>query len=175
METKKCRCCQEDKSLDEFGKNSLKADGKHYYCKACVQAKMSKRRDYANTYAKKYYKDNQDKIIQNRKEYYENNKEMFKQNGKRNRQKNPEQYKQMDKNHYYSKKDGHHSVYLIPSENYVGITESLYYRMAGHKSVGRDISNYRVLATFEDRELGLELEELLHDLGYEGRGRGIYF
>ena len=68
-----------------------------------------------------------------------------------------------------SQKDGFHSVYLLPKHNYVGITENLYIRMGKHKNGGRDTTDYRVLYKTKDRELGLELEELLHDMGYEGK------
>ena len=89
---------------------------------------------------------------------------------------NPEYYKQRhscnpeyQKQYHLDKKDNHHSVYLLPKHNYVGITNSIYHRMGWHRSNGRDTTDYRILETFQDRKLGLELEAHLHNLGYEGK------
>jgi predicted GIY-YIG superfamily endonuclease len=60
-------------------------------------------------------------------------------------------------------------VYLLPSENYIGTTENLKKRLARHKSYGRDVKNVRVLSEFDLRSDALELEEFLHELGYNGR------
>lgn len=63
-----------------------------------------------------------------------------------------------------------HYVYLLPNENYIGTTKDISHRMSDHRSkYKRNTDNYRILAKFLIREDALELEELLHDLGYEGR------
>ena len=61
------------------------------------------------------------------------------------------------------------AVYLIVKENYVGVTENVKKRLSEHKSKGKDVSEARVLAKFDTRAEALELEEFLHDLGYNGR------
>jgi hypothetical protein len=75
-------------------------------------------------------------------------------------------------NKIYNKKylDGLHHVYLLPIPNYVGITSSMYLRLRVHeRTYGRDITNYRILHSCKSRNDALELEEFLHDLGYNGR------
>ena len=62
------------------------------------------------------------------------------------------------------------SVYIIDSENYVGVTENIYTRLSYHRNTNlRDVSEVRIIAEFNSREEALELEEFLHDLGYKGR------
>lgn len=72
-----------------------------------------------------------------------------------------------------SKKDGYTRVYLLEDYNYVGTTNNLYHRFAVHKSRdNRDCTNYRVLLESKNRDECLELEELLHSIGYNGAEKG---
>ena len=78
-------------------------------------------------------------------------------------------------NQYERSKDGMHHVYLLPEENYVGKTQSIQFRMSRHKNhYKRNINGMRVLASLPTKELALELEALLHDLGYEGRSSSTF-
>ena len=82
---------------------------------------------------------------------------------------NSDSYKAQVKKHYDKTKENGYVVYLLETENYVGVTGNFTYRKAVHKHSNRDISNYRILLETPDRERALELEELLHDMGYEGK------
>jgi predicted GIY-YIG superfamily endonuclease len=63
-----------------------------------------------------------------------------------------------------------HHVYLLPNENYVGTTMNVVERMSKHRIVNkRNTNNYRILSSFSNREDALELEELLHNMGYDGK------
>ena len=62
-----------------------------------------------------------------------------------------------------------HYVYLLENENYVGTTNSIHHRFKNHQSNNKDVTKYRILYKSKNRNECLELEELLHDLGYEGR------
>jgi len=100
---------------------------------------------------------------------YHKNKERFRQKYRQNKNYR-EKLKDTAKKRYHEViKDGYHHVYLIPSDNYVGVSESLDTRISVHKHLGRDTTNYRVLYSTPDRAEALELEGLLHDLGYKGR------
>ena len=78
--------------------------------------------------------------------------------------------KKYSKKYYESRKDGHFSVYLLPDHNYAGMTGNLYHRMSDHRSSnGRNTDNVRVLYTTKSKDEALELEALLHDIGYEGK------
>lgn len=73
---------------------------------------------------------------------------------------------------YYTKlKTGIHHVYLLPKENYVGVTEFPSLRILDrHKNhYKRNIEGWRILHSTKIRDEALELEELLHDMGYNGR------
>ena len=62
-----------------------------------------------------------------------------------------------------------HNVYLLPIENYVGTTKNIETRMSHHRGNGKDTTGYRILYSSDNRTDCLELEELLHKIGYKGR------
>lgn len=67
-------------------------------------------------------------------------------------------------------------VYLLPVHNYVGTTNCISQRMSKHRTKAkRDTSNYRILYSSTNRKDALELEELLHDIGYEGRHKKNWY
>jgi hypothetical protein len=68
--------------------------------------------------------------------------------------------------------DNHYSVYLLPNENYVGQSNQLRARMYNHKALGRDVSDYVVLHTFETREEAKKKEAEYHAMGYTGFNKG---
>ena len=66
--------------------------------------------------------------------------------------------------------DGYQRVYLLEDYNYVGVTKNILNRFNRHQQRhNRDCTNYRILYKSKSREDCLELEALLHDMGYEGR------
>lgn len=79
---------------------------------------------------------------------------------------NPGKYNQRVRKY----EDGYHRVYLLPEEDYVGVTYNMYRRLNEHEhGLKRNINGWRVLYKDKSREACLELEELLHDMGYKGR------
>ena len=63
---------------------------------------------------------------------------------------------------------GNH-VYILPEEHYAGTTTWMQHRLSQHKRKGKNIEGYRVLYSTKNRDEALELESLLHDMGYKGR------
>ena len=61
-----------------------------------------------------------------------------------------------------------HWVYLLPEENYVGVTHFWEAREMDHRSKGKNTDGFRLLYHTQDREEAYELETFLHDMGYEG-------
>lgn len=108
------------------------------------------RKEYQKEWMKKYREANKDKVKLAQKKWRDNNKEHNKTYHKEWRE------------------DGYYSVYLLPNENYVGQTKQLKFRMSEHKLNGKDISDYRVLHTFETRKEALEKEAEYHRMGYRG-------
>ena len=97
------------------------------------------------------------------KKWVEANRERVREHKRKWREKNKDYYKSYQK-------DGYHYVYLLEDYNYVGCTNSIGNRFRCHKSEnGRDCTNHRILYKTKNREDALELESLLHDMGYEGR------
>jgi len=141
---KECTNCKESKELTLFYKRLSSSDGLAPICKACKSIQ-----------AKKHYNQNRQYII--------------------SRVNARTEVKRDSINSY--KKDLYNStkhkpiVYLLTNENYVGVTENLKHRLSSHKhKSNRDIS-YRVLAELNNREDALELEALLHTMGYNGKHR----
>jgi len=73
------------------------------------------------------------------------------------------------KDYYEKHKTNEAHVYILPKENYAGVTKNIKFRMYVHKDDGNDTTGYRVLYSTPQVEEAFELESLLHDLGYEGR------
>ena len=114
-------------------------------------------KEYYKEYNKKYGKEYYLKNIKKRKEYIIKNKERI---------------KDYDKERNINRKDGYHRVYLLEDYNYVGVTDCTSRRFSEHKShFNRDCTNHRILYKSKDRKECEELEDLLHDMGYEGRHR----
>jgi len=123
-------------------------------------------REERAAYYRIYRAKNKEKVSQINKKYRDNNKDKIKTLQKQWKENNPEYSKEYKAN----QKDGYHRVYLLEDYNYVGVTENIKHRFSQHKyKHNRDCSNHRVLYKTKDRSEALELEELLHDIGYEGR------
>ena len=74
------------------------------------------------------------------------------------------------RNYRHKKKDGKWSVYMLTNaKEYVGYTNNEWRRMTEHRATGKDTTDYRVLMKCDTKEDAIELEELLHDMGYPGR------
>ena len=71
---------------------------------------------------------------------------------------------------YTNTKDGLHHVYVCDDIKYAGVTNNPTWRETAHvvnKGIKRE--NFRVIYSTKNREEALELERLLHDIGYQGR------
>ena len=103
------------------------------------------------------------------KAWYEANKERVKEHKRKWREKNRDYWKGYGK-------DGYHYVYLLEDYNYVGCTNSISNRFRAHKCEnGRDCTNHRILYKTKDRGEALELEALLHDIGYKGANKHSHY
>jgi len=78
--------------------------------------------------------------------------------------------KEKKKAKWNSYKDGLFTVYLLPRENYVGMTNNLYYRLSTHKCKHkRNIEGAKVLGKYKTKKEALYIEAMYHDNGYNGR------
>lgn len=68
-----------------------------------------------------------------------------------------------------NRKDGYYSVYYLPNEHYVGMTDQYEHRMKQHKQVHkRDITDCRVLMTFDNPFDAHIYETQWHKMGANG-------
>lgn len=128
--------------------------------KECSKCKIVK--EFSSFYKNKRYKDELHIYC---KECISNCNLLYRTNNKDKESKRKKEYRDLQK----SKPIIHH-VYLLPNENYVGTTMNVVERMSKHRIVNkRNTNNYRILSSFSNREDALELEELLHNMGYDGK------
>ena len=97
-----CNNCHIEKPYSEFYKDKYATDGYQYKCKQCNK--------------------------QISKNQYHKNPEYFKQHHKQFIQANVGYNEQLSKQFRLSKQLPYWIVYLLPKENYVGITNNPYYR-----------------------------------------------
>ena len=61
-----------------------------------------------------------------------------------------------------------HSVYYLPEEHYVGMTNNVRERMTRHRNLGKITEGYEILAVFERRVDAAWFEVQLHQRDYYG-------
>ena len=109
METKQCCTCNQCKEVSLFHRNKTQSDGFHKSCKKCRKEESLR-----------YYKKNEEAVLERQKERYENNKPLYlslmaeyrkankeslSQKQKEYRQNNKELFHQKDKAYYEKNKD----------------------------------------------------------------------
>ena len=103
---------------------------------------------------RKYYLANKEKIAAKNNEYYLANKEKIADDQRRWRE---------------SRKDGLFTVYLLPKEDYVGMTTSLQKRLTNHRTNHkRDITDAKVLGNYATKREALDVEASYHAKGFKG-------
>jgi len=86
--------------------------------------------------------------------------------GKKHYKENKEHYHKYNRDYRAQFTDDVYHVYVI--DNYAGQTKNIYSRKIAHRAKGRNTDNFRVLKSVDTLTEALELEQLLHSLGYEG-------
>ena len=65
-------------------------------------------------------------------------------------------------------KQDFYSIYLLPKENYVGITKQPSLRMRHHRKEGRDTSSWVIMASVDTRKEAVKYENMLNvSYGYK--------
>jgi len=97
---KTCSKCKEEKPRSEFNKSKANLDGLKYRCRECGKQYYKDNPEKIKQQRKRYYKDNAEKIKQHKKQYYKDNPEKFKQYKKQYYKDNAEKIKQQRKRYY---------------------------------------------------------------------------
>ena len=132
------------------------------------------KRESARLAAKKYYAANKEKVRADSKAWRLANKEKAADYQREYVAKNAEKLavraKEYGENYRESKKDGFFSVYLLPEENYVGMTTCFHRRLHSHKSENkRNTEGAYILSKHETKKEAVEVEASYHAKGYLGR------
>lgn len=119
-------------------------------------------------YDRKYQLANKERIAKKRKEYRERNKQSIAATCKSYYDSNKEQISKSKKEQVEGLKDGLFTVYYLPEEHYVGMTNFLTRRLRQHKHVGRHVQDAEAVCSFETKSEALAFEAKLHSFGYNG-------
>jgi len=88
----------------------------------------------------------------------------------KNAEKVYEKQSKYGKKYRESRKDGVFSVYLLPEENYVGMTTCFHRRLINHKNTqNRNTEGAYILSKHETKREAVEVEASYHAKGYLGR------
>ena len=99
-----------------------------------------KRLTHKQAYAKKYYLANKEKLKLSSKAYRDKNTDSF------------------------------YTLYYLPEEHYIGVTNQPKLRFNLHKCLGKHTLDIEVVCTFSNKQQALLCERLLHSIGYNGAG-----
>jgi len=113
-----------------------------------------KNKEDERAYRRKHYLDNKEKVLAQNKAWKIANKDKVSEQGKAL---------------YNSTKDGLYTVYLLPKENYVGMTTNLYKRISYHKnSNNRDTTGVQILGKYHTKDEARRIEDGFHNNGFKG-------
>ena len=79
-------------------------------------------------------------------------------------------YNESNKKQRAKLKNDFYTVYFIPEANYVGYTQIPVSRMVAHKHLGKDVTNWQVIDTFETKREALDTERMLQEV-YKFNGK----
>ena len=88
--TKVCTKCKQEKGLEDFARDSKKADKRRSNCKGCERLYRKANREKRLLQKKQWFLKNKDKVQVRRKKYYHANKDKFKKYMEQYRINNPE-------------------------------------------------------------------------------------
>lgn len=72
---KVCSECKKDKSLEEFGKDKSRKDGKKVYCKSCVKRHYQDHKEERVKYARQHREEHKEDIAEYNQQYSQDHKE----------------------------------------------------------------------------------------------------
>lgn len=121
-------------------------------------------REERNAYNREWRKNNKDKTDA----YTEKNRERINANQRNWRKNNREKWLKQRKEWADRKKDGYHTLYYLPEEHYIGITNFLEKRLHNHSCEGRITEGCEVIARFERSVDAHWVETMFHQRGYNG-------
>tara|TARA_B110000902_G_C13770330_1_gene384081 strand:+ start:144 stop:470 length:327 start_codon:yes stop_codon:yes gene_type:complete len=85
------------------------------------------------------------------------------------RSKNRDKLRSDSKAYKESLRDEYYTIYLIPLENYVGVSTSPIRRIREHNRLGKDITGWKEIVRVRGKKLSVNIERMLHDeYGYNG-------
>lgn len=81
---------------------------------------------------------------------------------------NPEAIAAMDKRKKEKKKTSFYSLYYLPEEHYIGVTNQLDLRMLNHRCKGKVTEGYEVIMNTHTKREALNIERRFHKFGFRG-------
>ena len=90
------------------------------------------------------------------------------------RKNNPEAVKAIDARKKAKAKSKEYSLYYLPEDHYVGVTNQISLRLINHKIKGKHILEYEIIGVFKSKKEALRTERYLHSIGYNGSQQNNY-
>ena len=90
------------------------------------------------------------------------------------RKNNPEAVKAMDARKKAKAKSKEYSLYYLPEDHYIGVTNQLSLRLVNHKRKSKHILGYEIVSVFKTKKEALRTERYLHSIGYNGSQKTNY-
>ena len=81
---------------------------------------------------------------------------------------NPDKVRAIDARKKARKKATHFSVYYLPEEHYVGVTNQIDLRMNNHSCKGKITSGWEIIFESDYKSEALMVERFFHSIGYNG-------
>ena len=83
---------------------------------------------------------------------------------------NPDKVKAMDARKKAKKKTAYYSIYYLPEEHYVGITNQIDLRILNHSCKGKITVGCEIICEVSSKKEALQIERFFHSIGYIGAG-----
>tara|TARA_R110000796_G_scaffold226958_1_gene343493 strand:+ start:85 stop:489 length:405 start_codon:yes stop_codon:yes gene_type:complete len=129
-----------------------------------------KTKEEKREYAREYYKANKESVLARQNAYNRDNRDLVNAQGKARYKKNHAQIRARINARIAGLRDDFYTMYYLPEEHYIGITNCPKKRIELHKYQRNNTEGWEVVYTFKTKRDALDMERKFHEeLGYNGK------
>ena len=129
-----------------------------------------KTKEEKRAYAREYYRINKESVLARQNAYNKDNRDLLNAQGRARYKNNHAHIRNRINARMAELRDDFYTMYYLPEEHYIGITNYPKKRMQLHKHTQRNnTEGWEVVYTFKTKREALDMERKFHDvLGYFG-------